>query len=152
MGMIAVGQPFPFWVKGQTALRLKASSAVPADIVRLQPGSEVAVAPRPRARKGPQAPHLGGGLSGFPAVPNRVDGGEGAGGNSPDKAPELPPPVWLRVQVRGYFMTLDAILPSTAIARHRTPHAAQAYCPDDTCVSNIEQNEHHGKSRTHNKR
>eukprot|EP00208_Stichococcus_sp_RCC1054_P007212 CAMPEP_0206141208 /NCGR_PEP_ID=MMETSP1473-20131121/12132_1 /ASSEMBLY_ACC=CAM_ASM_001109 /TAXON_ID=1461547 /ORGANISM="Stichococcus sp, Strain RCC1054" /LENGTH=672 /DNA_ID=CAMNT_0053535677 /DNA_START=68 /DNA_END=2082 /DNA_ORIENTATION=+ len=99
MGMIAVGQPFPFWVKGQTALRLKASSAVPADIVRLQPGSEVAVAPRLRARKDPQASLLGGGLSGFPAVPNGVDDREGARGNSPDKAPELPPAVWLRVQV-----------------------------------------------------
>lgn len=100
MGMVAVGQPFPFWVKGQTALHLKASSAVPADLVRLQPGCEVAVAPRPRDRGGAG----GRGLSGFP-VPPPVQG-ETAGGcpgvsSSDEEEAELPPATWLRVQVSG---------------------------------------------------
>ena len=44
-----VGQPFPFW-RGATQLNLRVSAAVPADLVRLVAGSEVAVAPRPRQR------------------------------------------------------------------------------------------------------
>lgn len=41
VGLVRVGQPFPFWVRNQTQLRLKVSAAVPADLVRLVPGSEV---------------------------------------------------------------------------------------------------------------
>lgn len=78
MGMISVGQPFPFWVRDQTPLRLKASSAVPADLVRLAAGVEIAVAPRVRQRK----PVPGASL------PRRSQSEE-----------QLPLAVWLRVQV-----------------------------------------------------
>ena len=48
VGVVQVGQAFPFWVRHQTVLRMKVSTALPASLVRLVPGSEVAVAPRPR--------------------------------------------------------------------------------------------------------
>ena len=34
VGVVAVGQPFPFWVRKNTTLTLKVSAAVPADLVR----------------------------------------------------------------------------------------------------------------------
>ncbi len=55
-----VGQPFPFW-RGATQLNLRVSAAVPADLVRLAAGSEVAVAPRPRTR--PAAASASGGVA-----------------------------------------------------------------------------------------
>ena len=55
-----VGQPFPFW-RGATQLNLRVSAAVPADLVRLAAGSEVAVAPRPRIR--PAAASASGGVA-----------------------------------------------------------------------------------------
>ena len=48
VGVVQLGQAFPFWVRHQTVLRMKVSTALPASLVRLVPGSEVAVAPRPR--------------------------------------------------------------------------------------------------------
>ena len=48
VGVVQVGQAFPFWVRHQTVLRMKVSTALPASLVGLVPGSEVAVAPRPR--------------------------------------------------------------------------------------------------------
>lgn len=84
VGMVAVGQPFPFWVHGKTMLTLKVSAAVPADLVRLVHGCEVYVAPRPRQRTAP-------------TVPN----GSAAGtAQPPGRAAEPLPPVWLRIQVR----------------------------------------------------
>eukprot|EP00884_Botryococcus_braunii_P019130 jgi/Botrbrau1/5900/Bobra.0366s0078.1 len=59
VGVASVGEPIPFWVRGQAALRLTVSAAEPGPLVRLVQGTEVAVAPRPRARS-PQ----GGTLSG----------------------------------------------------------------------------------------
>ena len=42
------GQAFPFWVRHQSVLYLKVTTAHPASLVRLVAGAEVAVAPRPR--------------------------------------------------------------------------------------------------------
>jgi len=79
-----VGQPFPFW-RGSTQLNLRVSAAVPADLVRLVAGSEVAVAPRPRLR--PSAPR---------------DGALEARNEQTAEATEetASSPIWLRVQVR----------------------------------------------------
>ena len=49
--MVCKGQPFPFWMRGQAVLILKVASAAPDDVVRLAPGAEVSIAPRPRIRK-----------------------------------------------------------------------------------------------------
>lgn len=46
--MVQVGVAFPFWVRQQTMLQMKVSTALPASLVRLAAGAEVAVAPRPR--------------------------------------------------------------------------------------------------------
>ena len=46
--MVQSGQPFPFWVRQQSVLQLKVTSAEPASLVRLVAGAEVAVLPRPR--------------------------------------------------------------------------------------------------------
>lgn len=48
VGVVQVGQAFPFWVRQQTVLQLKVSTALPASLVRLAVGAEVAIAPRPR--------------------------------------------------------------------------------------------------------
>ena len=87
VGVVRVGQPFPFWVRSQMQLILKVSAAVPADLVRLVVGAEVAVAPRPRSR--PPAP--GGGIP-APAEAE-ADGVEGY------KGKEVQKKMWLRVQV-----------------------------------------------------
>jgi hypothetical protein len=50
VGVVEVGRPFPFWVRGQALLTLQVAAAAPAAVVRLTRGAEVAVAPRPRAR------------------------------------------------------------------------------------------------------
>lgn len=49
--MVCKGAPFPFWMRGQALLILKVSTAAPDDVVRLAPGAEVSIAPRPRVRK-----------------------------------------------------------------------------------------------------
>ena len=46
--MVQTGQAFPFWVRQQSVLYLKVTTAHPASLVRLVTGAEVAVAPRPR--------------------------------------------------------------------------------------------------------
>ena len=51
MGVVCKGEPFPFWMRGQALLILKVASAAPDDVVRLAPGAEVSIAPRPRVRK-----------------------------------------------------------------------------------------------------
>lgn len=84
--MVAVGQPFPFWVRNKTKLALKVSAAVPADLVRLVRGCEVYVAPRPRQRAAAAA-----------ATGNQAAAGDA---QAPAEAAEPAPPVWLRVQVR----------------------------------------------------
>lgn len=48
VGVVQTDQAFPFWVRQQTVLLLKVTTAHPASLVRLVPGAEVAVAPRPR--------------------------------------------------------------------------------------------------------
>ena len=85
--MVRVGQPFPFWVRSQMQLILKVSAAVPADLVRLVAGAEVAVAPRPRSR--PPAP--GGGI----LAPAEAAAEEAEG----DYGEEVQKLMWLRVQV-----------------------------------------------------
>lgn len=95
VGVVAVGQPFPFWVRKNTMLTLRVSAAVPADLVRLVHGSEVYVAPRPRQR----------------AVPPVGAVGSGAAANAL-RAPAPPlPPVWLRIQV-GHSV-LRPFIPAT---------------------------------------
>ena len=66
-------------------LRLKVAAAEPASLVRLVPGAEVAVAPRPRVAR--QAHRAG------PLVPAAAHGEE-------PEVQELPE-IWLRVQVRN---------------------------------------------------
>ena len=87
VGVVRVGQPFPFW-RGATQLNLRVSAAVPADLVRLAAGSEVAVAPRPRQR--PAAASGGGSV----AVEN---------GSATEQDAQQPgvkgTMTWLRVQV-----------------------------------------------------
>ena len=78
-----VGQPFPFW-RGATQLNLRVSAAVPADLVRLVAGSEVAVAPRPRQRP-----------SALRACALKADNEQTAEGTEEGNTG----PVWLRVQV-----------------------------------------------------
>jgi hypothetical protein len=75
-----MGQPFPFWVRGQSVLTLRVSMAKPEAMVRLAPGVEVSVAPRPRRR--PQA---------LSKDAQEHDGGLG---------PAWIPPAWLRLQVQ----------------------------------------------------
>ncbi|KAL3142931.1 hypothetical protein ABBQ38_003216 [Trebouxia sp. C0009 RCD-2024] len=48
VGVVQTGQAFPFWVRHQSVLYLKVTTAHPASLVRLVAGAEVAVAPRPR--------------------------------------------------------------------------------------------------------
>ena len=85
MGVVRIGQPFPFW-RGATQLNLRVSAAVPADLVRLVAGSEVAVAPRPRLR--PAVLHDGA------LMKDDEQTAEGA-----EKSNDIP--IWLRVQVRS---------------------------------------------------
>lgn len=51
VGVVCKGVPFPFWMRGQAVLTLRVVTAAPDDVVRLAPGAEVSIAPRPRARK-----------------------------------------------------------------------------------------------------
>ena len=78
--MVCKGETFPFWMRGQALLILKVTTAAPDDVVRLVPGAEVSIAPRPRVRK-QQA-------SGTPQSVPAADG----------EKPELPP-AWFRIQV-----------------------------------------------------
>ena len=55
VGVVSVGQPFPFWVRGQSALTLRVATARPEPVVRLALGAEVSVAPCPRVRPQPAA-------------------------------------------------------------------------------------------------
>lgn len=86
VGVVRVGQPFPFWVRSQMQIILKVSAAVPADLVRLVAGAEVAVAPQPRSR-----PPLADSRILAPSEA-AVDGEEETG----ERAQTV---VWLRIQV-----------------------------------------------------
>ncbi len=79
--MVSVGQRFPFWVTPQAPLFLTVTACQPAPTVRLAPGVEVAVAPRPRPTAASEGP------SGTTAVPTAsgrntgdTHGGGGGGG------------------------------------------------------------------------
>ena len=108
VGVVAVGQPFPYWVRpgvsehggasttsnggpgglvGGRPILLTVTSASPGPAVRLVRGTEVAVAPRPRARAG-EAVVLRGSVA--------AEGATAPPFASPGAAP--PPPLWLRVQ------------------------------------------------------
>ncbi len=80
--MVCKGEPFPFWMRGQALLVLKVASAAPDDVVRLAPGAEVSIAPRPRVRK----QQASGNAQSVPAAQ--------------DEKPELPP-AWFRIQVHS---------------------------------------------------
>lgn len=85
VGVVSKGHPFIFFVRGRTVLRLKVAAAEPASLVRLVPGAEVAVAPRPRVAR--QAHRAG------PLAPAAAHGEE-------PETEELPE-IWLRVQVKA---------------------------------------------------
>lgn len=51
VGVVCKGIPFPFWMRGQAVLTLRVVSADPDDVVRLAPGAEVSIAPRPRVHE-----------------------------------------------------------------------------------------------------
>ena len=78
VGVVCKGVPFPFWLRGQAVLTLRVVSAAPEDVVRLAPGAEVSIAPRPRVR--PKA-------AGTEAAPI-------ASADQPSG-----PPAWFRIQV-----------------------------------------------------
>ena len=82
LGVVSVGQPFPFWAGRQTPLFLRVATAEPAPLVRLTRGLELAVAPRPRKRPQKDAigPEAGREEEGALPHPNQV--------------------AWLRLQVR----------------------------------------------------
>ena len=82
-------------------LRLKVAAAEPASLVRLVPGAEVAVAPRPRAAR--QAHRAG------PLVPAAAHGEE-------SEIEELPE-IWLRVQVRDLSAISERVLIMQDISR-----------------------------------
>lgn len=50
VGVLKVGQYFPFWINHQSVLHLKVASTEPTELVKLGIGLELAVAPRPRKR------------------------------------------------------------------------------------------------------
>lgn len=80
VGVVSLGQQFPFWVRGQSVLTLTVAAAAPEHVVRLARGLELSVAPRPRRR--PQATR--------PATdPGSADS---------DALPAIPA-AWLRLQV-----------------------------------------------------
>lgn len=120
VGMVAVGQPFPFWVHGKTMLTLKVSAAVPADLVRLVHGCEVYVAPRPRQRTAPAA----------------SDGSAAGTAQSPARAVEPLPPVWLRIQEAGSetLVLLEAAV-SDAQDGDCAEEGAEAWCTTLAWVS-----------------
>ena len=51
VGVVCKGEPFPFWMRGQALLILRVATTAPDEVVRLAAGTEVSIAPRPRARK-----------------------------------------------------------------------------------------------------
>lgn len=48
VGVLCSGQLFPVWVQGQNVLRLHVISTSPNQVVRLVPGTELIIAPKPR--------------------------------------------------------------------------------------------------------
>lgn len=48
IGLACVQQPLPIWIRGQTPIHMRPVQCMPAGLVRLAPGSEVSIAPRPR--------------------------------------------------------------------------------------------------------
>ncbi|BDA47966.1 probable peroxisome biogenesis factor 1 [Coccomyxa sp. Obi] len=79
VGVVSVGQPFPFWVRGQSVLTLRVATARPEPVVRLALGAEVSVAPCPRVR------------------PQVAAAAEGASVDAQPSAPSAPA-AWLRLQ------------------------------------------------------
>lgn len=51
VGVLASGQEFPIWIRNNIQLRLRVTSTSPAPLVRLVPGTELAVAPKQRKLK-----------------------------------------------------------------------------------------------------
>ena len=84
-------------------LRLKVAAAEPASLVRLVPGAEVAVAPRPRVAR--QAHRAG------PLVP--------AAAHGEDPESEELPEIWLRVQVRDPSAVSKHVLAVWDISRSK---------------------------------
>jgi hypothetical protein len=85
VGVVQLGQAFPVWVRG-ALLCLRVTAAAPAPVVRLTPGVELDIAPRPRLR-----------TPGAAAQPSR---GAHAGGAVAQAAVAERPLAWLRVLVR----------------------------------------------------
>ena len=78
VGVVAVGQPLPLWARrgAVAAVRVVAASPRGAPVLRLVPGTEVAVAPKPRAPRGPDRRV---GLAGGPAGQGDEEEGEAQG-------------------------------------------------------------------------
>ncbi|KAK9907564.1 hypothetical protein WJX75_006024 [Coccomyxa subellipsoidea] len=68
VGVVSVGQPFPFWVRGQSVLTLRVATARPEPVVRLSLGAEVSVAPCPRVKPQAQAEMNGATVDAQPAA------------------------------------------------------------------------------------
>lgn len=71
VGVVQTGQAFPFWVRHQSVLYLKVTTAHPASLVRLVAGAEVAVAPRPRRALHQQSIATEADLIATPAAPSQ---------------------------------------------------------------------------------
>jgi hypothetical protein len=69
VGVVQVGQPFPFWASQQTVLYMKVAAAKPASLTKLCRDVELLVAPRPRRK--PQV--TGAGADSGPTVPDPDD-------------------------------------------------------------------------------
>lgn len=98
VGVVRVGQRMPFWVTPQSPLFLTVSACQPAPTVRLAPGVEVAVAPRPRA----------------------TSGGGPTQAVKPQAQVPRPPPVWLRLLVR--VQCVQCVHPASVVGLLNVDH------------------------------
>ena len=94
VGVVSVGQHFPFWVRQQAPILLCVSAAEPGPVAYLGRGAEVSVAPRPRANPAVQRP-----VTSLPGRPVTA-------ANSPVTAVNSSPAgygplIWLRVKVQA---------------------------------------------------
>jgi SpoVK/Ycf46/Vps4 family AAA+-type ATPase len=84
VGVVAPGQPLPLWARRNAvaALRVVAASPPGQPVLRLVPGTEVAIAPKPRGRGGGGGREAGGG-----AVPLNNGEAAAAAAGAPPAAP-----------------------------------------------------------------
>ena len=97
VGVVTVGQPFPFWVRGQSVLTLRVATARPEPVVRLALGAEVSVAPCPRVKPQAQAEMNGATVDAQPAASSA-------------------PATWLRIQVSTSIASLPTSISCLSIS------------------------------------